>query len=162
MPFTYWSGPIVGQSVSHVWQGYAAVLFLEFGKLSPAEYTLRDGRPGEPRGEFGLTTMESFAAWKILLHGKEITTTTSDAQFRHSARFLKRLIGRRLQTFAIDAASLSTRLNFSNGLMLMTNNLREPARRLPHWLLQLPNTRADAWSSVVVGGTRSMQRCNED
>jgi hypothetical protein len=48
MPFTYWSGPIVGQSVSHVWQGYAAVLFLEFGKLSPAEYTLRDGRPGEP------------------------------------------------------------------------------------------------------------------
>src|ERR1700694_3988693 len=135
MHFIYWNGPIVGQSVSHAWQGYAGVLFFEFGKLSPAEYTLRDGSPGQPSGEFTLTTMESFAAWKLLMHGKEITTTTSDAQFRHSARFIKRLIGRRLQTFAIDAASLSTRLNFSNGLVLTTRTLYEPLQPPPHSLL---------------------------
>jgi len=94
MRLTYWNGLIVGQSVSHLWEGYAGVLFVEFGRLSPAEYTLRDGSPGQPRGEIELTTMESFAAWKLSLHGKQITT--SDALFRHSDRFIKRLIGRRL------------------------------------------------------------------
>src|ERR1700730_15141520 len=145
MPLTYWNGPIVGQSVSHLWEGYAGVLFFEFGKLSPAEYTLRDGSPGQPRSEFTLTTMESFAAWKLLLYGKEMTTTASDAQFRPSARFIKRLIGRRLQTFAIDAASLSTRLTFSNGLVLPTRTLDEPLQAPPHWSLKLPNTRANVW-----------------
>jgi hypothetical protein len=161
MRLSYGNGPIVSQSVSHAWQGYAGVLFFEFGKLSPAEYSLRDGGPGQPSGEFTLTTMESFAAWKLLLHGKEITTTTSDAQFRHSARFIKRLIGRRLQTFAIDPASLSTRLNFSNGLTLTTSTLAEPPRLPAHWLIRLPNAGSD-WPSVVLGGTKSMQRCKEN
>src|ERR1700724_3184996 len=98
MPLTYWNGPIIGQSVSHAWQGYAGVLFFEFGKLSPAEPVLE--RPGQPRGEFTLTTMESGASWKLLLRSKEITTY--DAPYRHIDWFLKCLIGRRLQTFAID------------------------------------------------------------
>lgn len=154
MHLTYWNGPIVGQSVSHAWQGYAAVLFLEFGKLSPAEYTLRDGRPGEPHGEFGLTTMNGWAAWKLFLHGQKITT--SDAMYGHINRFIKRLIGRRLQTFAIDAASKSTRLTFSNGLVLMTSTLAEPPRLPPHWLLRLPNSGGD-WPSVVLGTAESMR-----
>jgi hypothetical protein len=159
MRLTYWNGPIVGQSVSHAWQGYAGVLFFEFGKLSPAEYTLRDGRPGEPRGEFGLTTMNGWAAWKLFLLGKQITT--SDAPYEHVNRYLRRLVGRRLQTFAIDAASLSTRLNFSNGLTLTTSTLAEPPRLPPHWLIRLPNAGSD-WPSVVLGGTKSMQRCKEN
>ena len=159
MPFTYWNGPIVGQSVSHVWQGYAAVLFLEFGKLGLREYSLPDGRPGQPRGELTLTTMESGASWKLLLQSQEITT--SDAPFRHIDRFLKRLIGRRLQTVAIDAASLSTRLTFSNGLVVMTSTLVEPLQPPSHWLLRLPNRGTNDWPSVVLGGTRSMRHwCN--
>lgn len=155
MPFTNWNGAIVGQSVSHAWQGYAGVLFFEFGKLSPAEYTLRDGSPGQPSGEFTLTTMDSFAAWKLLLHGKQITTTTSDALFRHSARHIKRLIGRRLQTFAIDATSQSTRLTFSSGLVLITKTFGELLHRSPHWLLRLPNSSPDAWPPVILGRTQN-------
>ena len=155
MPFRYWNGPIVGQSVSHAWQGYAGVLFFEFGKLSPAEYTLRDGSPGQPRGEITLTTMQSFAAWKLLLHGKHIAT--SDAMYRHINRNIKRLIGRRLQTFAIDAPSHSTRLTFSNGLVLTTSTLAEPPHLPPHWLLRLPNSSPDYWPSVVLGSTELMR-----
>jgi hypothetical protein len=155
MPLTHWYGPIVGQSVTHAWQGYAAVLFLEFGKLSPAEYTLRDGSPGQPRGEFGLTTMDGWAAWKLFLHGKQIAT--SDAMYRHINRYLKRLIGRRLQTFAIDAASTSTRLTFSNGLVLTTSTLAEPPHLPPHWILRLPNSSRDYWPSVVLGSTELMR-----
>jgi hypothetical protein len=153
MPFTFWNGPIVGQSVSHIWQGYAAVLFLEFGKLSPPEYTLPNGRPGQPRGEFGLTTMEGGAAWKLLVRTKEITT--SDALYDDINRYLRRLVGRRLQTFAIDAASLSTRLIFSNGLVLTTSTLDEPLQPPSHWLMRLPSSGSNDWPSVVLGGTRT-------
>jgi hypothetical protein len=148
MLLSYWNGPIVGQSVSHVWQGYAAVLFLEFGRLSPAEYTLPNGRPGEPRGEFGLTTMESGAPWKLLLRCKEITT--SDAPDRQIDPFLKRLIGRRLQTFTIDAASLSTRLNFSNELALTTSALDQPLQAPSDWLMRVTNSGPNDWPSVVL------------
>jgi hypothetical protein len=102
--------------------------------------------------------MESFAAWKLLLDGRQITT--SDAMHAHIDRFKRRLIGRRLQTFAIDAASLATRLTFSNGIALMTNTVGEPAHPPSHWLLRLPNSGPNEWPSVVVGGTRSIQRQN--
>jgi len=97
--------------------------------------------------------MNGLPAWKLFVHGELITT--SDAMYGHINRFIKGLIGRRLQTFAIDAASLSTRLTFSNELVLMTSTLGEPQRRFPHWLLRLPNNSSDAWPPVVVGRTQN-------
>jgi hypothetical protein len=56
------------------------VLFFEFGKLTPANYTLRDGSPGAPSGEFTLTLMDRFASWKLLLNGRLIATSDDRAQ----------------------------------------------------------------------------------
>ncbi len=57
LPYRYWHGPCVGLVVSQVWEGYAARLFLSFGQLTPANYTLSNGLPGTPHGELELTNM---------------------------------------------------------------------------------------------------------
>ena len=54
-------------SVTQVWQGYAGRLFLSFGKLTAAGYTLRSGSAGKPRGELELTNMDSLSDWTLTL-----------------------------------------------------------------------------------------------
>jgi hypothetical protein len=146
--FRYWHGPVVGESVTHIWQGFASVLFIEFGALRPAGYVRRDGTAGEQRGEIELTTMNSYAAWELLLNGKHIMD--AEAKWQHRDRALKRLIGRRLRMFEIDAASLSTRLSFGCGLMLRTRTLRQQLHPPPHWRMRLGS---DDWPSVILSGT---------
>ena len=50
--FELFSSPLIGLSVSRVWQGYGSAIFVEFGKLHST--LARDGRPGSPRGEWTL------------------------------------------------------------------------------------------------------------
>lgn len=52
---------LVGLPLSHLWRGAGSAIFLEFGLLAPPR-TLRDGRVGNPRGEFGLMIEWS---WRI-------------------------------------------------------------------------------------------------
>src|SRR4051812_49170092 len=99
--FRHWHGRVVGETVTHIWQGFASVLFIEFGDLSPAQYVRRDGTTGNPRGEIELTTMDSYAAWELLLNGRRITD--AEAKWHHRERVLRRLIGHRLRTFEIEA-----------------------------------------------------------
>ncbi len=139
----------MGQAVSDAWLGYAGVLFLEFGRLIPADYTFRDGRPGHPRGEYTLTTMDSYAAWAVWLRGHEIATSCSN--WFHILRALKLLVGRRLRTFEIDARSRSTRLTFSQGLELLTSSLPKRLHPPPHWILRLPSRSPDDWPAVTLG-----------
>lgn len=54
------SKPLVGLSVSHVWNGIGSALFLEFGNLTPTK--LRDGGAGNPRGEMSVMIEWS---WRI-------------------------------------------------------------------------------------------------
>jgi hypothetical protein len=117
------------------------VLFVEFGNLHDAGYLLRDGSAGHPRGDFGLTTMESYADWELLLNHKSLAT--AEAIRIRRTRALRRLVGRRLLTFEIDAASRSTRLTFGHEIVLQTLTRRRQFHPRPHWILRSPTSASD-------------------
>jgi hypothetical protein len=140
----------VGRTVSHAWQGYAARVFLLFGKLKPSDYVHRDGSPGQPQSEFKLTNMESLSDWELSLRGRLIATSSSIGRLRE--RCLQMLIGRRLRSAEIEEESRSTRLSFTHGLILKTETMRHCRERRPHWLLRTPS---GDWPPVVLRGTSS-------
>lgn len=51
-----------GLVVAYVWRGYGSALFIEFGELTPATGTRKDGTPRAPSGEIGLMIE---ADWRI-------------------------------------------------------------------------------------------------
>src|SRR5580704_3868546 len=119
--YKFWHGPIIGLNVSHVWASYATCLFFDFGELTPAgTYTNRKGEVQElnPRGRWTITSMDSWPGWSLRQNGRPITSWEECRP--HRLRALRLLIGRRLNTFAIDQHSKSTRLTFSLGLELET------------------------------------------
>ena len=148
--YRHWHGPLVGFTISQLWQGYAARLFISFGKLTPTDYVLPDGSRGAPQGGFELTNMDSYSDWELSLKGRLIATADSHPQLR--SRSLCKLCGRRLQTLEIDAVSRSTRLTFSRNLVLNTFTYPWSADRQHHWLLRLPTSGDDHWPSVVLPG----------
>lgn len=155
--YRHWCGPIVGLRLSHLSEGYAARVFLQFGRR--AKHTRRDGSPGQPRGEFGLTNVHSWSGWELSIEGKLVAT--SEGRWPIRERALKRLlIGRRLQSIQIDARTRSTRLTFTRGLVLTTENLAHCSDHEPHWLLRLPTSGRDDWPHVVLAGTSSWWRSN--
>lgn len=155
--FRYWHGPIVGLRLSHIWEGYAARIFLQFGRL--AEHVRLDGSSGQPRGEFELTNVHSWSGWELSIQGNPIATSQGRWPIRE--RILKRLlIGRRLQSIQIDARTRSTRLTFTRGLVLSTDSLANCPDREPHWLLRLPTSGSDDWPHAVLPGTSSWWRSN--
>ena len=149
--YRYWHGAIVGRTVSHVWEGYASVLFIEFGALRQAGYMRRDGNPGEPEGEFELTTMESYADWNLML--KDTLLATAEKIRTRRTRALRWLIGRRLFTFEIDPISRSTRLTFGHGIVLHTATRCRQLHSSPHWMLRSPTSGSDNWASIVLPRT---------
>ena len=92
--------------------------------------------------------MNSYAAWELLLNGRQITAT--EAKWQHREDALRRLIGHRLRTFEIDAVSLSTQLGFGGGLMLRTKTFCQRLHQPPHWRMRLGS---DDWPSVILRGT---------
>ena len=144
---------MVGLTVSQVWQGYAARLFLSFGNLTPTTYARRNGTPGRPRGEFELTNVDSLSNWTILLNGQVLATSESRARTRENR--LRRLVGRRLLSVQIDEGTRSTLLTFTKGLVLRTETMRNCRERRPHWLLRLSKKN---WPPVILNGTSSRWR----
>src|SRR5581483_1710456 len=94
---------------------------------------------GEPNGEFGLTTMASYAGWDLMIKGKMLATSESIRSYRIAA--LRRLIGRRL--LRLRSISRSTGLKFNHGVRLQTATLCRRFRSSPHRLVRLPTTRSD-------------------
>jgi hypothetical protein len=157
--FRFWHGPIIGLRLEHLWEGYAARIFLQFGRLHPSKYTRPDGSPGQPEGEFQLTNMHSWSTWELSLKGKSLAT--SEGRWPIRAQVLERLlIGRRLQSIQIEARTRSTRLTFTRALVLNTETLSGCRGREPHWLLRLPTSGSDDWPHVVLPGTSSGWRSN--
>jgi hypothetical protein len=149
--YRFWHGPVVGLTVSHVWSSYATCLFLEFGDLTLGEpYTNRRGevRRPEPRGEWGITSMESWPLWWLRQNGKLIGSCDDCRQTR--LHRLKLLVGRRLNSLEIDASSKSTRLKFSLGLELTTETEIQRLRSEPHWLMRRPASGTDRWLPVAL------------
>src|SRR5580693_4476929 len=99
--YRMWRGPVVGQVVRHAWIGFARVVFLEFGKLSPR--IRRDGTPGNPQGEWTIATMSSMSQWSLSIRGAVLSG--SDCRHEDTARAIRRVIGRRLLSLEIDATS---------------------------------------------------------
>ena len=153
MAYRYWHGPVVGLAVTQVWQGYAARLFLSFGKLTAAEYTLPSGSPGRPHGELELTNMDSFSDWTLTL--KDIALATSESRGRVRESRLQSLLGRRLLSVQIDERDRSTILTFSRELAIRTNPMSNCRERRPHWLLRLSKGK---WPPVILNGTSSRWR----
>jgi hypothetical protein len=139
--------------VTQIWQGYAACLFLSFGKLTAADYKLPNSRPGRAHGELELTTMDSFSDWTLTLGDTVLATSESRRRLREIR--LQRLVGRRLLSVQIAEPDRSTILAFSGGLALTTNPDQRYRERRPHWLLRLSK---DDWPSVILSGTSSRWR----
>src|SRR5437879_658253 len=102
-------------AVSQIWQGYAARLFISFGKLTDDD-VLAGGTHGY--GEYELTNMDSFSDWTITIRGKVLVDSDSCRHIRQ--RRLQRLLGRRLLSMQIEEESRSTILIFSRELILTT------------------------------------------
>jgi len=155
LAYRYWHGPAVGRAVTQVWQGYAARLFLSFGKLAAAGYTLRSGSPGRPRGELELSNMDSLSDWTLTLKHRVLATSESRGRVRESR--LQRLLGRRLLSVQIDEPDRSTILKFSRELRVKTTPMSDCdcAERRPHWLLRVSK---DNWPPVILNGTSSRWR----
>jgi hypothetical protein len=149
--YRFWRGPILGPTVSHAWSSYATCLFLEFSRLEEGEkFTDQRGwiRRYQPSGEWTITSMERWPAWKILLSGRALASWTSCRRAR--LRALRLLVGRRLITVEIDPASNATRLTFTKGVGLETKTDLQRLRREPHWLMRGPTTDPDNWPSIVL------------
>ena len=150
-----WHGPIVGRAVSHIWEGYATRLFLEFGQLGPADYVLRNGAPGAPKGEFSLNNAQSMSSWRVTLGGREIGG--SEVHWKRRARCLLLLKGRRLQSLEIDETSRSTRLTFAHRVVL-TARTYPGCRREPHWTLRVGRPGDRVWRLVLLHGANPVWR----
>jgi hypothetical protein len=97
--------------------------------------TVPDGNDAlHPSGEYTLSSFATSPGW-ILRRNTRVLAKWTDRQIVRD-RTLLRLIGRRLQTMAIDEASNSTRLAFSLGLVLETETIRSGHRGKPHWLFK--------------------------
>jgi len=148
--YTFWHGPVIGQRVSHVWSSFATCIFLEFGSLTPGDtYTNRKGqvRQFQPAGEWSMTSMESWSAWRLRRNGTTVASWEDCRPRRTQALHL--LIGRRLHLLQIDQSSKSTRLTFSLGLQLETKTDIPELRREPHWLMRGPDQRnEDSWHYI--------------
>ena len=153
MAYRYWHGPVFGLAVTQVWQGYAARLFVSFGKLTAAGYTLPNGCAGRAHGELELTNMDSFSDWTLTLRDRVLATSESRGRVRESR--LQRLLGRRLLSVQIDERDRSTILTFSRELMVKTKPMSNSVERRPHWLLRLSE---DNWPPVILNGTSSRWR----
>ena len=144
--WTHWQGPILGREVAHVWSSYAWCLFLEFGKLTEGE-PRRDGTPGTPRGEWTLTSMDTWPLW-TLLRGRRVSRSSEYPQSRRDCT-LGVLIGQTLESLDINESSRRTRLSFSNGLVLQTRVTIPNLRREALWLLRTPDCGTD-WPRVTL------------
>lgn len=143
-----WHSPVVGKSVTQVWEGYAARLFISFGQLTLSDYTRRDGSPGRPHGKFELTNMSSLSGWKISLNHHELASSGSPERRRERA--LQGLAGKRLLSLEIDAKSLATILTFYRGCIIVTKSLAGSREQTPHWSLRISEHN---WPPVVLMGT---------
>jgi len=143
-----WHSPVVGQTVTQVWEGYASRLFICFGQLTPSDYRRRNGSPGRPHGKFELTNMSSLSGWTIFLNGHQSSSSESLGSRREKA--LQRLTGKRLLSLEIEASSQATILTFSRGLTLVTKNLPGSRERTPHWSLRISKYN---WPPVALLGT---------
>jgi len=147
--FRFWRGPIVGQKVSHIWSSYAWCLFLEFGQLTRGEpYVNRKGqpRPAQWKGEWAITSMESWPEWTLSVSGRSLVG--SDASRVERDRTLRMLVGRRLVAVEIEPQVRSTNLHFSQGIVLATTSGEHNLRRRPHWMLRGPDSASDYWPPI--------------
>jgi hypothetical protein len=155
----FWQGPVVGLTVSHIWSSYATCLFIEFGSLTPGgTYSNLKGeiRQFEPKGEWSITSMNSWPAWWLRQNGKVIGSWEDHRLLR--VRALRLLIGRRLDALTIDQHSKSTRLTFSLGLELETKMEIQRLRHEPHWLMRGPDQGNDGWPHIVLRPWRDTLR----
>jgi hypothetical protein len=148
LAYRNWRGPVVGQVVTQVWEGYAARLFISFGELTPSTYTLPSGRPGRPHGKIELTNMLSESSWVLTLNGRVLADWESRGTKREKS--LGRLSGKRLLSLDIDECSRSTVLRFSRGVAITTANIPGSREMRPHWSLRIAEKN---WPPVALMGT---------
>jgi hypothetical protein len=144
-----WEGPIVGRTVSHIWSSFAWCLFLEFGELT--ERIKPDGTPGNAKGEWTLTTMDSWPHWTLFHEGRVRVTSEYPLVTRELG--LKSLIGRNLESIELNEASRKTRLTFSFGFVL---NTMRGLHHVPHWMFDSPESGPDDWPRVAFKASTSL------
>lgn len=146
--WTLWQGPIIGRTVSHLWWSYPWCLFLEFGRLTEGE-RFPDGRLGNPRGEWGMTSMDTWPLW-TLRSGGRVSATSEYPEFARG-RALRLLLGQAFESLEFNESSRRTRLKFSRGLVLYTRVNITSLRGEAFWLLRCPDSGPDDWQRIPPG-----------
>jgi hypothetical protein len=151
--YRFWHGPVVGLTGTHVWSSYPTCLFLEFGFLTPGGTSTNlkgDVRELQPTGVWSITSMDNWPAWWLRQNGKVMASFHEEWRpLRVTA--LRLLVGRRLNSLAIDQTSKSTRLSFSLGLQLETKSDIPGLRHEPHWLMRGPEQGSAGWPHIALG-----------
>lgn len=150
MPFVsepiHWRGPVLGTRVSHAWLGYARVIFLEFGPLTPSTVIRKDGSLGNATGTRCLSTAASYCRWSLTISGHHFGSST-DSEERCS-RALTRLIGCTLLGLQIDPRSKATKLSFTRDVVLSTRGSFS-SLKCPHWGIRRPLGDLKIYSDLV-------------
>lgn len=111
--FSLLSKELTQMKLSHVWDGYAGTVFLEFGQLSKSIKS--DGTAGNPNGEISIGI-----EWNWQLLDKNSTICTSeDAEDRWIA-ILKELVGANIVSLDLVGQPPELELNFNSGQILVS------------------------------------------
>ena len=127
--------------VSHVWTGYGAALFLEFGAISPT--TRRDGSPGQGKGVVGLGTEWG---WRIETTAAILCGSDSDSGRWRTA--FDRLMGRQVTGLDFLGQLPELELHLTGDLRLRTFT---SAERQPQWSIFDRRTMPERWLHVEDG-----------
>lgn len=142
--FAEFSSPLLGLTVSHIWQGYGSAIFLEIGALRPNLRLRRDGSQRNPLGEWTLGI-----EWSWRIEGKRRIWCGSWSDKERWPRALSRLQGTRVESVSIFGRLPEISMSFSNGLHLLSMMTAEGD---PEWWLTKREVRTSA--SIYVRGGR--------
>jgi len=102
-----------GLAIAYVWRGYGSSLFIEFGELTPATSTRKDGTPRAPSGEIGLMILND---WRIEDQCTIACGSSSDEELWEPT--FARLVGKHVITVATFRRLPEVLISLSNGLQI--------------------------------------------
>ena len=142
--FSSLSNDLIEMKLSHVWDGYAGTVFLEFGSLT--ENKREDGTLGNPKGLISIGI-----EWSWQLSDKNSIICTSEDPEDTWIPILKKLVGSKPTRLNVVGQPLEIEIAFSSNKVL--SSLPEEECE-PTWMI-LDNRSADAHGFEVKNGKLS-------
>lgn len=139
------SDQILGQKISKIWCGYAAVFFLELGELSSLVKQSVKGEYSSEKGEF---TIMIEGDW-LLKKGDEVLLQRFSSSYEDIESITADLIGTEVKSITIDEANKSVDLGVgSNYSLLVKEHSGHQLTILPNIVLKADDSTLNFLQSV--------------